>query len=81
MSHPPCNPVAAPTGCPVEVPDGFQLFHGVKTDKGINYNPPIPIGDVNVRKWVFTWSGVGQWVTPQFMPMCEHWVAIPKRRK
>lgn len=66
--------------CPIDPPANHQLFHGVKGANGITYEPAIPIGDVDCRKWLFTWEGVGQWVTPQYLPTCEYWVAIPMRK-
>lgn len=63
--------------CPIPVPMGYLVFHGRPNGNGITYEPGIPLGHVDCRRWVLTWDGVGQWVTPQFIPTVEHWVAIP----
>lgn len=67
---------------PIPPPEGFRVFHGAVSGMGgIQYHPSIPIGDVDARRWVFTWGTIGQWVTPQFIPTVEHWVAIPSKSK
>jgi hypothetical protein len=67
---------------PIDPPAGWLVFHGRAAAAGhVQYEPSIPLGDVQMKKWLFTWSGVGQWITPQFIPLHEHWVAVPPKRK
>lgn len=66
--------------CPIPAPSPKHVIHHGKPTGtgGIQYEPPIGIS--NVRAWLFTWAGLGQWVTPTYIPQGEHWVAVKPRR-